>query len=83
MVVVAKQAFLLSAEQEERLHFELQSELEQGMIEHYWNKLPKNSLESFVRELNQLKNPDGEQVFCAEYWIVSRKNSRTFYERIA
>ena len=83
MIVVAKQAFLLSAEEEERLPFELQSELEQGKIKGYWDKLPKNSLESFVRELNQLKNPDGEQVFCAEYWIVSRKNSRTFYERIA
>ncbi|MBW2979498.1 hypothetical protein DRZ77_02320 [Candidatus Woesearchaeota archaeon] len=83
MVVVAKQAFLLSAEQEERLHFELQSELEQGMIEHYWNKLPKDSLESFIKELNKIKNPDGKQVFCAEYWIVSRKNNKTVYERIA
>ena len=83
MIVVAKQASPLSAEQEKRLSFELQSELEQGMIEHYWNKLPKDSLESFIKELNKIKNPDGKQVFCAEYWIVSRKNNKTVYERIA
>ncbi len=82
MVVVAKHAFPFSAEQEKSLSFESQNELEKEIIKQYWNKLPKNSLESFVRELNQIENPDGEQIFCAEYWIISHRNNKALYRRI-